>query len=136
MNTQLSTANSQLPNILVVVALLAIFYLLIIRPQQKRAAQQRDLVARLQPGARIVTIGGIHGTVVEVGDVVRVRTVDGSEFELSKQAVAQIRPAEDPDSEEGDEDETVADEGTLEADGSGTDVAGPLGVGSDDEPSE
>jgi preprotein translocase subunit YajC len=114
--------------------MVAIFYLLVIRPQQKRAAQQRDLVARLQPGARIVTIGGIHGTVVEVGDIVRVRTVDGSEFELSKQAVAQVLPAADPDTEEVDEDETAADAGALEADGSGTDVAGPLGLESDDEP--
>lgn len=45
-----------------------IFYFLLIRPQQKRAKEHRDMIANLKKGDKILTSGGIHGRIVSVED--------------------------------------------------------------------
>jgi preprotein translocase subunit YajC len=50
------------------VVMFAIFYFLLIRPQQKRAKQHKELVESLKAGDQVVTAGGIHGKVVAVQD--------------------------------------------------------------------
>ncbi|MBM7644697.1 preprotein translocase subunit YajC [Scopulibacillus daqui] len=45
-----------------------IFYFLLIRPQQKRQKQTREMQANLQKGDKIITIGGIHGTIDVIDD--------------------------------------------------------------------
>ncbi len=45
-----------------------IFYFLLIRPQQKRAKQHREMLASLKKGDRVVTAGGIHGTITNISD--------------------------------------------------------------------
>ena len=45
------------------IILLVIFYFLLIRPQQKRAKEHKELVSNLKQGTRVVTSGGIHGTI-------------------------------------------------------------------------
>jgi preprotein translocase subunit YajC len=75
------------------VAAAAMFYVLVIRPQQKRAKQQAEMLTALAPGVEIVTIGGIYGTIVEVGDDrLRLRVADGSELEISRRAVGSVVP--------------------------------------------
>jgi preprotein translocase subunit YajC len=86
---------AQLQQFLPIILIIAVFYLLIIRPQQKRSAAQRQMLSAIKSGDEIVTIGGIYGVIVDVGERVRVRVADGSELELSKQAIAQIVPAKD-----------------------------------------
>ena len=54
--------------IVYIVAIIAIIYLLIIRPQKKRQKQHDDLVSALSLGVEIVTIGGIHGEVSRIKD--------------------------------------------------------------------
>ncbi|PSL45120.1 protein translocase subunit yajC [Salsuginibacillus halophilus] len=49
--------------IIMLVLMFAIFYFLLIRPQQKRQKQIKEMHANLQKGDRIITIGGIHGTI-------------------------------------------------------------------------
>ncbi|MDA2801582.1 preprotein translocase subunit YajC, partial [Staphylococcus aureus] len=46
-----------------IVVIFAVMYFLMIRPQQKRAKQHRELINNIQSGQRITTIGGIKGTV-------------------------------------------------------------------------
>lgn len=66
-----------------------LFYFLLIRPQQKRARQQRDLVQSLGVGDLVVTVGGFHGTVRHVDEsTVRLELAPGNTVTLSKQAVA------------------------------------------------
>ncbi|CAA7615944.1 preprotein translocase subunit YajC [Magnetospirillum sp. UT-4] len=70
-----------LPLILIFV----VFYFLLIRPQQKRAKQHKEMLSQLRRGDRVVTSGGIYGTVtkvvndqeavVEIAEGVRVRVV-------------------------------------------------------------
>ncbi len=52
------------------ILMFVIFYFLLIRPQQKRTKQHREMISSLKPGDRIVTGGGIHGRVTAVGDTV------------------------------------------------------------------
>ena len=48
--------------------MIAVFYFFMIRPQAKKAKQQKNFVNNLQKGDKIVTIAGIHGTVNKVND--------------------------------------------------------------------
>jgi preprotein translocase subunit YajC len=82
--------SSQLANLLFIAAMVGIFYFLLIRPQQRRAKAQRDMLEELAPGMQIVTIGGIFATVVEVGERVRVRVFDGSELEIAKAGISRV----------------------------------------------
>jgi len=50
------------------IILLVIFYFLLIRPQQKRAKEHKAMVNNLKQGNRIVTSGGIHGTIASLDD--------------------------------------------------------------------
>ena len=54
--------------IVMLVIMFAIFYFLLIRPQQKRAKQHKQLVESLKAGDQVVTAGGIHGKVTTVQD--------------------------------------------------------------------
>ena len=73
------------------VAAVAMFWFLVIRPQQKRAKQQAAMLSALEPGVEIVTIGGIFGTIVKVGEErLRIRVADGSEIEISRRAVGSV----------------------------------------------
>ena len=61
----------------------AVMYFLMIRPQQKRAKQHRELINNIQSGQRITTIGGIKGTVKAVDETTVVITVNGHGTELT-----------------------------------------------------
>jgi preprotein translocase subunit YajC len=75
------------------IALIAIFYFLLIRPQQKRAKEHRKLVEALAKGDEVLTNGGIVGRITEVGDsFATVELTPGVEIKLQKQAVAQVLP--------------------------------------------
>lgn len=93
----------QLAQLLPIILIIAVFYLLLIRPQQKRARQHRELVSSIENGDRIVTIGGLHGTVEAVDeDTVRLELIPGTTITLSKQAVSRRLV----DADTGDIDET------------------------------
>jgi preprotein translocase subunit YajC len=70
-----------------------IFYFILIRPQQKRAKEHRNLIAALAKGDEVVTNGGILGKVTEVGDeYISVELADNVTVRLQKQAVASVLP--------------------------------------------
>ncbi len=54
--------------LLPLLALFAVFWLLLIRPQQKRRKEQQAMVASLQVGDDVVTVGGLYGRVVAVDE--------------------------------------------------------------------
>ncbi|MFX4280842.1 preprotein translocase subunit YajC [Aliarcobacter butzleri] len=83
--------NDLVSSLLPLVALFAIFYFLIIRPQQKQAKAHRDMVANLKKGDKIVTNGGLMVEVVKVEDTYfLVKNNDGSEMKLVKEFVAKL----------------------------------------------
>ena len=72
-----------------IVAIFAIIYLLILRPQKKRQEQHDDLVSALSLGVEIVTIGGIHGEVSRIkDDTLWIKVSNNVEIEIEKSAVA------------------------------------------------
>jgi preprotein translocase subunit YajC len=71
------------------VLMVAIFYFLLIRPQQRRVRQQRQLVGSLDVGDEVVTIGGMFGRIMELDDeTVTLDVGGGSRIRFVKQAVA------------------------------------------------
>lgn len=91
--------DGQMSQLLFIALIIGVFYFIVIRPQQKRVKQQREMISALQVGDEVVTIGGIYGTVVEVADRVTIKTSDGSEMQVAKQALSQL-VATNPDEAE------------------------------------
>ena len=50
------------------ILMFVIFYFLLIRPQQKKAKEHQSMISSLKKGDRIVTSGGVHGTITSLGD--------------------------------------------------------------------
>lgn len=57
-----------LAGFLPIIILFAIFYFLLIRPQQKKAKEHKNMISNLKKGNRIVTSGGIYGTIMSLDD--------------------------------------------------------------------
>ena len=66
--TQSAGQGSFYSTMIFFVVMIAIFYLLLIRPQQKRMKARNLMLSNLKKGDRVVTIGGIHGKIVELTD--------------------------------------------------------------------
>jgi preprotein translocase subunit YajC len=100
-----------------IVAIIAVFYFLIIRPQKKRQKDQADLMSSLVPGAEIMTIGGLYGTIVSIDDDrVRIVVADGTEMVFAKNAIARTVKPEEADPEELDEADEDAESADTETD--------------------
>jgi preprotein translocase subunit YajC len=68
-----------------------IFYLLIVMPQRKRQKKHMSMVEQLKPGDRIITSGGIHGTVMGVqSDRIELKIAANVKIDITKNAVAVI----------------------------------------------
>src|SRR4051794_29608393 len=104
--------------ILVPIVLLALMYVMLIRPQQQRARRQREVLNTLEVGDRILTVGGLLGTVVGLADeTVDIEVADDVVLRFVRAAISRtVPPTEDQrdDSyEEGsydDEDDVVEDQ--------------------------
>ena len=78
-------------SLLPLVALFAIFYFLIIRPQQKQAKQHKEMIAELKKGDKIVTNGGLMVEVAKVEEnFLIVKNHDNSEMKLAREFVAKV----------------------------------------------
>lgn len=103
---QAGGGGSAFPLILIVL-LFGVMYFMMIRPQQKRRREAQAMQSSLGPGDEIVTIGGLHATVVEVDDdVVTVEIAPGVNARFARPAIARVVAKQDAAEEE----EVVADE--------------------------
>ena len=117
-----------LGGLLPLVLIFVVFYFLLIRPQQKKAKQHREVLGNLRRGDRIVTNGGLIGTItrvpndgeliVEIADGVKVRVMRGMIAEsLSKTDPAPAKSKDkDKDQDEDDYEEDSLDEDQVERD--------------------
>ncbi len=75
--------------------IIGVFYMLLIRPQQKRQRELQETISQLKAGDRVVTTGGIIGTITTIRDTsLLIRSADKSILEISRSAVAGIQDDE------------------------------------------
>lgn len=73
------------------IAMIAVFYFLLIRPQQKQQKQIREMQNNLQKGDKIITIGGLHGMVDSLDeDKIVIKAGDGSRLTFDRRAVREV----------------------------------------------
>jgi preprotein translocase subunit YajC len=81
-------------------AMIVLFWVLIVMPQRRRRSVQQELLMQLEPGDEVMTVGGLFGTVREVGDNhVELEIAPGTQVRLAKSAITarserEVEPAE------------------------------------------
>ena len=82
-----------LVGLLPMVLIFVIFYFLLIRPQQKRAKEHKNMVAELSKGVEVVTNGGLLGKIVDTDEnFVTVNVAEGVEVKVQRMAISQMMP--------------------------------------------
>ena len=80
-------------SLVMIVAIFILFYFMLIRPQNKRAKEQRELLARLKKGDEIITSAGMLAKVVHLDEqYIKVSVAEGIEITLQKTAVVAVLP--------------------------------------------
>ena len=88
-----SAGPSAIVSLLPLILLFVIFYFLLIRPQQKKVKEHKNMLGMIQKGDTTVTTGGIHGRITSVGEeTVTMEVADNVRIKVSKEAVAQRKP--------------------------------------------
>ena len=91
---QSGSAGGSILGILPLLLMLPIFYFLMIRPQQKRMKEHKNMVGALKKGDEVVTNGGLGGTITKVGDAyLSMRIAESVEVNVQKQAIAALLPS-------------------------------------------
>lgn len=74
----------------------AVFYFLLIRPQQKKSKARNQMLSAVKNGDKVVTIGGVHGTIMEItDDIVVLRVNDTAKMTFDRSAINSIRSSTD-----------------------------------------
>ncbi|KTD06217.1 SecYEG protein translocase auxillary subunit [Legionella gratiana] len=80
-------------SLIMIAAIFVLFYFMLIRPQNKRAKEHRDLVSNLKKGDEIITSGGILAKVVSLDEqYIKISLAEGVEINLQKGAVSAVLP--------------------------------------------
>ena len=75
--------------VVILVAIIVVFYFFMIRPQMRKQKAEQNFRTTLEKGAKIVTIGGIHGRIVEVSDKTFLVEVDSNvKMRIEKSAIS------------------------------------------------
>jgi preprotein translocase subunit YajC len=84
-------AQSAMMNLIPLVFMFAIFYFLLIRPQQKKAKEHRALLDSIKKGDQVITAGGMHGKVTAIDDtVVTLEISNGVNVKYNKGHIASV----------------------------------------------
>jgi len=83
-----ATQGGLLGSILPFILMFVIFYFLLIRPQQKRTKQRNAMLADLKKNDKVITIGGMHGTIIDINDdTVTLRVNESTKLTFDRSAV-------------------------------------------------
>lgn len=90
MNTVLLQAGgSDFTSFLPIIGMIAIFYFFFIRPQQRKQKETKKYLEEIKKGEMVVTVGGIHGKIVEVSDTTVLIDVDrGTKLLVEKASIS------------------------------------------------
>ena len=91
MSAPVAPAPSPIVSFVPMIVVIGILYLLIIRPQQQQAKEHKRMVDNLKTGDRVITQGGIHGTVTSIkGNIIQVKIADNVKVDISRSAISQV----------------------------------------------
>lgn len=88
-----ATQPSMLASILPMLLIMAVFYLFIIRPQNKKLQEHKATINALKKGDQVITGGGIYGTIVKVElekEIAQVEIADGVKVKVKLETIAAI----------------------------------------------
>ena len=78
---------------IVMIAMFAVVFFLMIRPQMKRQKEQRQMLEALVKGDEVVTSGGVLGRISKMGDTfLHIETGNGVELQVQRSAIVQVLP--------------------------------------------
>ena len=107
--TQKASAFSTYGMWILILAMVFVFYFLLIRPQRKRSQEHDQMVSKLERGDEVVTIGGVHGVIKRMTEDTVVLEVDeGVRITFARSAIS--RRITQPEEEEGEEEEETEEE--------------------------
>jgi preprotein translocase subunit YajC len=85
------TSGNPLVSLLPILAMVAIIYFLLIRPQQKEQSRHRKMVESLRQGDEVVTVGGVYGKIVAIqGDKLKLKVDDKTNLTVEKAKVSRL----------------------------------------------
>src|SRR5512145_2675230 len=84
-------SNAMLTQLVFFAAIFAIFYFLLIRPQQRQRREREALLRAVKRGDRVVTTGGMHGTVTGLDDAtITLRVADQTKITFDRAAIGRV----------------------------------------------
>jgi preprotein translocase subunit YajC len=90
-----------LGQLIVIVAMFALLWLVLIRPQRRRAQAQRELLTSVKVGDEVLTVGGLYGIVRSIDDdQLTLELAPGTQVRAARRAVAVVVPPEEEEDEE------------------------------------
>lgn len=101
--------------LILLAAMFALLWVLLIRPQKRKQAEQQQLLASIEPGDEVLTVGGIYGIVQEIDedDELIVEIAEGIRVRIARRAVAGVEKPDD-EADEADEDDDLEEEDAVE----------------------
>ena len=94
--------------LIIMVLMLAVMYVLMIRPQRQRQAQVQSMIDGASVGDDVLTTGGIYGTISEVeGDDIVVEIANGVTVHMTRRGIAAVLPPEEEDVVDAEADEEI-----------------------------
>ncbi len=91
MTPQGSDGGGLFSTVIMFALIIAIFYFMILRPQQKRQKERDQLLNNLKKGDKVITTGGVHGTIVGMEDkTILVQVADNVKIKYEKSSIATV----------------------------------------------
>ena len=85
-----------IPQFFLLLIIIAIFYLIVFLPARRRQKKLQDMIDNLKPGDKIITSGGIYGTIVGFkDDRIQLRVAENVKIELSRSSVTALQRPEE-----------------------------------------
>ena len=121
--------------LIIMVLMLGVMYVLMIRPQRQRQAQQASMIDSADVGDDVLTTGGIYGTISETeGDDIVVEIANGVTVHMTRRGIAAVLPPEDEEADEVDEfegEEELDESGVTDGEEAVSAAAGDVPPGED-----
>jgi preprotein translocase subunit YajC len=97
--------------LIVIVVLLALFWIVLVRPQRRRTQEQTDLIESLEEGDEIVSAGGLYGVIREIeGETLHVEIADDLVVRMARNAVVGLVEEEELEEDRDEEGTSVSSE--------------------------